>query len=126
MSESPQQQHPMHHWLRSSYISGGNADYVEAMYETYLESPNSVDQDWRDYFDKLPRVNGNISPDIPHGTIRAHFLELARQKRGAVRATVADSLATEHERKQIRVLQLISAYRQRGHQKKVKLKNMTV
>ena len=117
MSESPQQQHPMHHWLRSSYISGGNADYVEAMYETYLESPNSVDQDWRDYFDKLPRVNGNISPDIPHGTIRAHFLELARQKRGAVRATVADSLATEHERKQIRVLQLISAYRQRGHQK---------
>ena len=117
MSESPQQQHPMHHWLRSSYISGGNADYVEAMYETYLESPNSIDQDWRDYFDKLPRVNGNISPDIPHGTIRAHFLELARQKRGAVRATVADSLATEHERKQIRVLQLISAYRQRGHQK---------
>ena len=117
MSESPQQQHPMDHWLRSSYISGGNADYVEAMYETYLESPNSIDQDWRDYFDKLPRVNGNISPDIPHGTIRAHFLELARQKRGAVRATVADSLATEHERKQIRVLQLISAYRQRGHQK---------
>lgn len=117
MSESPQQQHPMDHWLRSSYISGGNADYVEAMYETYLESPNSVDQDWRDCFDKLPRVNGNIRPDVPHGTIRAHFLELARQKRGAVRATVADSLATEHERKQIRVLQLISAYRQRGHQK---------
>jgi len=107
----------MDHWWRTSYISGGNADYVEALYEKYLESPNEVDQEWRDCFDKLPRVNGNIQPDIPHATVRAHFLELARQNRGAVRATVADSLATDHERKQIRVVQLISAYRQRGHQK---------
>ena len=117
MSQSPQQQHPMDHWWRTSYISGGNADYVEALYEKYLEAPNEVDQEWRDCFDKLPRVNGNIQPDVPHATVRAHFLELARQNRGAVRATVADSLATDHERKQIRVVQLISAYRQRGHQK---------
>ena len=117
MSQSPLQNHPMDHWWRTSYISGGNADYVEALYEKYLESPNEVDQEWRDCFDKLPRVNGNIQPDVPHATVRAHFLELARQNRGAVRATVADSLATDHERKQIRVVQLISAYRQRGHQK---------
>ena len=117
MSQSPMQKHPMEHWWRSSQLSGGNADYVEALYETYLESPNAVDQQWREFFDKLPRVSGNIRPDVPHATVRAHFLELARQKRGAVRATVADSLATEHERKQIRVVQLISAYRQRGHQK---------
>lgn len=117
MSQSPLQKHPMDHWWRSSHLSGGNADYVEALYETYLDSPNEVDQQWRDCFDKLPRVNGNIRPDVPHATVRAHFLELARQKRGAVRATLDDSLATEHERKQIRVVQLISAYRQRGHQK---------
>ena len=117
MSQSPLQNHPMDHWWRTSYISGGNADYVEALYEKYLEAPNEVDQEWRDCFDKLPRVNGNIQPDVPHATVRAHFLELARQNRGAVRATVADSLATDHERKQIRVVQLISAYRQRGHQK---------
>ncbi len=107
----------MQQWWRSSPIAGGNAEYVEAMYEQYLDSPNSVEQEWRDFFDKLPRVEGNIKPDIPHTTVRAHFLELARQKRGASRATVDDSLATEHERKQIRVVQLISAYRQRGHQK---------
>lgn len=117
MSQSPLQKHPMEHWWRSSQLSGGNADYVEALYEKYLESPNDVDPQWRDFFDKLPRVDSNIRPDVPHATVRAHFLELARQKRGAVRATVADSLATEHERKQIRVVQLISAYRQRGHQK---------
>ena len=117
MSQSTNQQQPMDYWFNSSSISGGNADYIEALYEKYLESPNNVDQDWRDYFDKLPRVNGNISPDIPHKTVKAHFLELARQYRGAVSATVSDSLASDHERKQIRVLQLISAYRQRGHQK---------
>ena len=117
MSQSSAQQQAMDQWWRSSHIAGGNADYVEALYERYLESPNDVDQEWRDFFDKLPRVDGNIQPDVPHATVRAHFLELARQKRGAVRATVADSLATEHERKQIRVVQLISAYRQRGHQK---------
>ena len=117
MSQSPNQQQPMSYWLNSSSISGGNADYIEALYEAYLESPNNVDQDWRDYFDKLPKVDGSISPDISHATVKAHFLDLARQYRGAVSATVSDSLASDHERKQIRVLQLISAYRQRGHQK---------
>ncbi|NNL56466.1 MAG: 2-oxoglutarate dehydrogenase E1 component, partial [Pseudomonadales bacterium] len=107
----------MEEWLRSSHLAGGNAEYVEGLYEQYLAAPNDVAPEWRDFFDRLPRVNGNIQPDIPHGTVRAHFLELARQQRGAVRATVADSLATEHERKQIRVVQIISAYRQRGHQK---------
>lgn len=117
MSQSAVQQHPMEHWWRTSHIAGGNADYVEALYEQYLESPNDIDPEWRDFFDKLPSVEGNINPDISHATVRAHFLELARQQRGAVRATVADSLATEHERKQIQVVRLISAYRQRGHQK---------
>lgn len=117
MSQSNSQQQAMEQWWRSSHISGGNADYVEALYEQYLESPNNVDQEWRDFFHKLPRVEGNIQPDVPHATVRAHFLEVARQNRGVARATVADSLATEHERKQIRVVQLISAYRQRGHQK---------
>ena len=102
-------------------ISGGNADYIEALYKAYLESPNNVDQDWRDYFDKLPKVDGNISPDISHATVKAHFLDLARQYRGAVSATVSDSLASDHERKQIRVLQLISAYRQRGIKRQISI-----
>ncbi len=117
MSQSLSQQEPMQSWWRSSHISGGNADYVEALYEQYLENPNDIDPEWRDFFDKLPKLEGNIKPDVPHETVRLHFLELARQKRGAARATVADSLATEHERKQVRVVRLISAYRQRGHQK---------
>ncbi len=117
MSQTPAQPIDMAQWWRSSHIAGGNADYVEALYEQYLEAPNEVAPEWRDFFDKLPRVEGNIQPDIPHATIRAHYRELAFQRSGAVSATVANSFATDHEKKQVAVVRLISAYRQRGHQK---------
>ena len=38
---------------RSSHIAGGNATYVEDLYESYLKDPNGVPEQWRDYFDKL-------------------------------------------------------------------------
>ena len=100
---------------RSSHIAGGNAAYVEQLYETYLVDPNAVPQQWREYFEKLPRVNGNPLKDVPHSTIRDHFAKLAKVR---VRPQLAarDSTVTDHERKQVRVLQLVSAYRQRGHQ----------
>ncbi|MBT3410203.1 MAG: hypothetical protein HN430_05870, partial [Halieaceae bacterium] len=41
---------------RSSHIAGGNATYVEDLYESYLKDPNGVPEQWRDYFDKLPLV----------------------------------------------------------------------
>ena len=101
---------------RSSHISGGNAVYVEAMYEAYLRDPNSVAGEWRDYFDKLPQVDG-IQVDIPHSTVREHFALLGRQKQRPPAAAVTQGISTEYERKQVRVVQMISAYRQRGHQK---------
>ena len=35
----------------STYLFGGNAPYVEEMYENYLANPGSVPETWRDYFD---------------------------------------------------------------------------
>ena len=52
---------------------GANAAYIEELYESYLKDPNSVPEQWRDHFDKLPRVNGT-EQDIPHSTVREHFL----------------------------------------------------
>jgi len=100
---------------RSSQLSGGNAAYLEDLYETYLVDPNAVPAQWRDYFSRLPRVNGNPVQDVSHSAIRQHFAQLGRAR---VRAqAVTDSAVTERERKQVNVVQLISAYRQRGHQK---------
>jgi len=100
---------------RSSHISGGNAVYVEAMYEAYLRDPNAIAAEWRDYFDRLPQVNGT-QIDVPHSTVQEHFALLGRQKSRPA-AAVEHTVSTEYERKQVRVVQLISAYRQRGHQK---------
>ena len=104
---------------KSSHIAGGNATYVEDLYEQYLVDPNAVPEQWRDYFDKLPLVETEITQiqDVPHSTIRERFAQISKL-RVRTDATVAhDSQATEYERKQVRVVQLISAYRQRGHQK---------
>ncbi|MFV0477399.1 MAG: 2-oxoglutarate dehydrogenase E1 component [Parahaliea sp.] len=104
---------------RSSHIAGGNATYVEDLYESYLIDPNVVPEQWRNYFDSLPRVTSKTDgiQDIPHSTIRDQFARISKM-RVRTEATVAhDSQATEYERKQVKVVQLISAYRQRGHQK---------
>ena len=39
--------------LASTPLSGGNAPYVEALYEQFLSDPQSVDARWREYFQKL-------------------------------------------------------------------------
>ena len=40
----------------NSYLFGGNAPYVEEMYEAYLNDPGSVSESWRSYFDALQNV----------------------------------------------------------------------
>ena len=55
---------------RSGHISGGNASYVEELYEKYLEDPADIPDQWRSYFDTLPMVEGTLSPDISHKTIQ--------------------------------------------------------
>ena len=99
---------------RTSHVSGGNAHYVEALYEQYLVDPNAVPDEWRNYFDKLPRPEGSPSHDIPLSPIRDQFYQLARSRRGAAPAAAVDS---GENKKQVKVLQLINAYRFRGHQK---------
>ena len=53
----------------NTYLFGGNAPYVEEMYENYLTNPGSVPDSWREYFDALqhvPAVDGSDAKDVPH------------------------------------------------------------
>ncbi|MEH6650926.1 MAG: 2-oxoglutarate dehydrogenase E1 component [Motiliproteus sp.] len=100
----------------SSHLSGGNLSYVEDLYETYLRDPNAVTQEWRDEFDKLPRVQDTVTQDIPHSTVREHFLYLSKNQRATAPAAPVSSVSSEHEKKQVRVLRMINAFRVRGHQ----------
>lgn len=91
-------------------LSADSAAYIEQLYEQYLTSPTSVTEDWRQYFDKFPKG------DQPHSNVREQFLLLGRNS-SRVQAVVQSSVSSDHERRQIGVLQLIAAYRNRGHQK---------
>ncbi len=51
----------------NTYLFGGNAPYVEEMYENYLANPGSVPDSWREYFDALqhvPAVDGTDAKDF--------------------------------------------------------------
>lgn len=102
-------------WLESSHLSGANSTYVEEMYEAYQEDPTSVSDDWRAVFEQLPPVNG-ASADVPeasHSKIRDYFRSLAQEGRSKGTSRVSDP---DVDAKQVKVLQLINAYRFRGHQ----------
>ena len=105
----------MQQQISSSQLSAENAAYVEDLYEQYLMAPQSVSEQWRDYFEKLPRTNGSQA-DMPHKNVREQFLLLARNST-RVQPMAVSSVSTEHEKRQVGVLQLIAAYRNRGHQK---------
>lgn len=107
----------MQQFLQSSHLSGGNAAYIEDLYDTYLHDPNSVPDEWRSFFDSLPRVNAHSGSDVSHATVQSYFELLGRRKSRPVPAPGSGGLNVEHERKQVKVLQLISSHRNRGHQK---------
>ncbi|ADL55363.1 2-oxoglutarate dehydrogenase, E1 subunit [Gallionella capsiferriformans ES-2] len=78
------------------------APFVEELYEQYLIDPDSVTDEWRGYFDALPPWN-KAGSEQPHSPVQNAF-EL-------MHASVAAAPDMEHERKQVKVLQLINAHR---------------
>jgi 2-oxoglutarate dehydrogenase E1 component len=97
----------------NSYLFGGNAPYVEELYESYLDNPGSVPEHWRAYFDQMqhvPAADGSNSPDVAHAPIVESFAQRAKEHRLTPQNAAADGLA----RKQVYVQQIIAAYRYLG------------
>ena len=115
MSSNPQSPASVYSaYQGNSYLFGGNAPYVEEMYENYLANPGSVPDNWREYFDALqhvPAVDGSNAKDVPHQPVVNAFAE--RAKAGQTRTVVA-SVDLEMGRKRTAVQQLIAAYRNVG------------
>ena len=99
----------------TTYLFGGNAPYVEELYENYLANPGSVPDSWRDYFDALqyvPAVDGSNTKDVPHLPVINAFAERAKQ--GGTSVVLATGADSEMGRKRTAVQQLIAAYRNVG------------
>ena len=109
--------HLMSRTLKERYettpLYGGNATAIEALYERYLENPDSVPENWRAYF----RGVSNGQSDTPHTPVRERLR--ARARGGPVPATpgrARSAAGASASEKQSSVARLIQAYSLRGHQ----------
>jgi len=107
----------MSHSLKEQYAStplfGGNASAVEALYEQYLHSAESVPKAWREYFETL----GNPDTEIAHSAVRNDLLAESRNGRSGSHTRPAGSrTAVSSGEKQAAVSRLIQVYSLRGHQ----------
>jgi len=96
-------------WLESSHLSGANIAYIEELYESFLDNSQSVSPEWREVFQQLPKVEGS-EVEYRHSEIRDEFKEMAKQPHRHV------VVSGGSDAKQVKVLQLINAFRFRGHQ----------
>jgi len=89
-----------------------SAPYIEALYESFIQDPNSVSQDWKIYFETLPK-NPDDKKEVSHKDIIKKFKNQRRKR------SYSDKLVNNKsiDEKQIRVIQLIQSYRNRGHQR---------
>ncbi|MFC1234851.1 2-oxoglutarate dehydrogenase E1 component [Vibrio sp. DW001] len=98
-------------WLESSHLAGANATYVEELYELYLSDPDLVSEEWKRVFEDLPAQSSEVV-EQPHSRVRDYFRRLAQETKH-YNVQVSDP---DVDAKQVKVLQLINAFRFRGHQ----------
>ncbi len=75
--------HLIREFFESTPIAGGNAAYVEALYEAWLADATAVTPEWRRYFDAF---KGREAGDVSHAQVIAR-IESAQRLNG--RAHVA-------------------------------------
>ncbi|GAA4123879.1 2-oxoglutarate dehydrogenase E1 component [Aminobacter aganoensis] len=124
----------------TSFLYGGNADYIEALHAAFLDDPEAVDPEWRDFFSALKDDAGDIrqnakgaswsTPSWPlqangelvsaldgnWGLVEKHLEKKVKDK--AVAATGAEPSKADvlqATRDSVRAIMMIRAYRMRGH-----------
>ncbi len=96
--------------LATSALSGGNAGFIEDLYEQFLKDPNSVDPAWAAYFSRL---KGDAAGEVAHTPIRERLL--ARLAQSPTQAAVQYAEPGGASAKQGAVSRLIQIYANRGH-----------
>ncbi|MBN8726752.1 MAG: 2-oxoglutarate dehydrogenase E1 component [Xanthomonadales bacterium] len=110
MSANSQEPSLLQQFEASSAFSGGNAVFIESLYERWLDDPAAVAPEWRDAFAAL---KGREAGDVAHGAAIARIEAAQRDggRGGNAQATVEGAPS----QKQAAVLKLVTAYRSRGH-----------
>jgi len=95
----------------SSALYGNNASFVEALYEQFLDDPDSVEPGWQKQFRE---IHQGAAYEIPHSPVVQRFAQLALKSQGKLAAL--QGFTEESVKKQSAVARLINHYRVRGHQ----------
>ncbi|MBS4052327.1 MAG: 2-oxoglutarate dehydrogenase E1 component [Methylomonas sp.] len=95
----------------TSAYYGGNANYIEYLYEQYLSDPDSVSGNWRQRFDA---IHCGSTDDTPHSAIVDRFEKLAISEPGKL--AKMQGFTEQSVKKQSAVARLINHYRVKGHQ----------
>jgi 2-oxoglutarate dehydrogenase E1 component len=101
--------------MSNSYLFGGNAPFVEELYEQYLGNPASVPDGWREYFDQMqlmPGADGNGGKDVAHAPVVESFVQ--RAKLHQLGGRVSEQDIGRHEKLQVAALLLVTSYRIAG------------
>lgn len=96
---------------KTSVLSGGSASFVEDLYESYLEDPQSVPDNWQVYFADLRSaeiLSGNTT-ETPRLAIQDKFEILSKLPK------TGGGVGSDAYVKQTKVDSLIAAYRDSGH-----------
>jgi len=126
-------------FLKTSFLYGGNADYIEALQARYDKDPSSVDAEWQVFFAGLSDDPASVeksakgaSWEKPNWPVTANgeLISALDSNWGAVEKIVTDKLKGKAEsagsgishsdlqqatRDSVRALMMIRAYRMRGH-----------
>jgi 2-oxoglutarate dehydrogenase E1 component len=105
----------LHDFWGDSQLAGHNSAYLEDLYEQFLADPDGLPEQWRAYFESLTGTDGAGGEPI-HSAIRQAFRAITREAVLSRQSAASLPGGRLHEEKQVRVLQLINAYRFRGHQ----------
>jgi len=98
--------------LASSPLYGGNAAYIEPLYEQYLRDPASVDATWREWFAQLgPGRQG----EQPHTPLVEAIARRAQRPRLLASAAGDEGAASMASAKQGAVSRLVQIWANRGH-----------
>ena len=126
-------------FLLTSFLYGGNADYIEALYARYKADPKSVDPSWAEFFSNLsdsadqvkqnadgpswqrrdwPRAtNGELvsALDGNWGEVAIKAQKAATEKAKASGGEASPEAIMQATRDSIHAIMMIRAYRMRGH-----------
>ncbi|RUU06587.1 2-oxoglutarate dehydrogenase E1 component [Mesorhizobium sp. USDA-HM6] len=123
----------------TSFLYGGNADYIDALYAAYEDDPASVNPEWQDFFAALKDDAGDVRKNAtgaswakPSWPLQANgelvsaldgnwgLIEKAIEKKVKEKAVVngaslSDADVHQATRDSVRAIMMIRAYRMRGH-----------